>query len=63
MVNLTKQGKAKTLLIALDVLGFILLFIGAGIIRFAKDEVISILGGFVLAAAVAVLSITRAIGK
>lgn len=62
-INSGKHGKANTILITLDIIGFIILFIGAGLVRFAKDEIIAILGGFVIAAGVAVLSITRFISK
>ncbi|MBI4448958.1 hypothetical protein HY641_02950 [Candidatus Woesearchaeota archaeon] len=46
-------------IIAMDIIGFALLFVGAGLIRYSKDEVISIIGGFVLAGAVTVLTLTR----
>ncbi|HLD15413.1 MAG TPA: hypothetical protein VJB94_02440 [Candidatus Nanoarchaeia archaeon] len=55
--------KSNTLVLALDIIGFVLLFIGAALIRFAKDEVISITGGFVLAAAVTILTLTRVVTK
>lgn len=58
-----KKGGINPIIVALDVIGFILLFVGAGLIRFSKDEVISILGGFVLAGGVTILSITRLIQK
>ena len=57
------RGKISIVIFALDVIGFILILSGAGLIRFSKDEVISILGGFVLAGGVALLSITRLIQK
>lgn len=54
-----KKAKIPSLVIALDIVGFALLLIGGAMIRFAKDEVFSIIGGFVLAGGVAVLSLTR----
>lgn len=58
-----KQGKINALILSLDVIGFVLLLLGAGLIRYTKDEVTSILGGFVLAGGVTLLSLTRLIGK
>ena len=58
-----REGKGNTVLIALDVVAFALLFVGAALIRFSKVELTSIVGGFVLAGAVAILSITRYIQK
>lgn len=58
-----KKGRLNTLTISLNVIGFALLFLGGALIRFSKDEVYSILGGFVLAGGVAVLSITRLVSK
>jgi len=60
---MNQKGKLNTLIISLDIIGFALIFIGAALIRFSKDEVISIIGGFVLAGGVAVLSLTRLIQK
>ena len=56
-----KQARVHNLVILLDVIGFSLLIVGAAMIRFARDEIFSILGGFVLAGGVAVLSATRLI--
>ena len=56
-----KKGKANTLLIALDVVGFSLLFLGGALIRFSRDDVISAIGGFVLAGGVTILTLTRLI--
>lgn len=58
-----RQGRINTLILSLDVIGFALLLLGAGLIRYTKDEVTSILGGFVLAGGVTLLSLTRLIGK
>ncbi len=58
-----KQGKTSVLLLTLDVIGFALVFVGVGLIRFVKDEIAAILGGFVLAGGVALLSVTRLIPK
>ena len=58
-----KKGKYNALLISLDIVGFALIFVGASLIRFSKDEIISITGGFVLAGGAAVLSISRLIPK
>lgn len=55
-----KEGKFNAVVL-LDVVGFALLFVGAALIRFSKDEIVSILGGFVLAGAVTVLTLTRLI--
>jgi hypothetical protein len=54
-----KKANLKKLILAMDVIGFIIIFIGAGLIRYSKDEIISILGGFVLAGGVAILGLTR----
>ena len=59
---MTKKGKSN-LIIGLDIIGFALLFIGGALIRYSKDEIFSIIGGFVLAGGVAVLSLTRLIPK
>ena len=56
-----KKASLRTLLVSLDVIGFLILLTGGALIRFAKDEVLAITGGFVLAGGVAVLSITRLI--
>ncbi|MBI2146168.1 hypothetical protein HYU22_02415 [Candidatus Woesearchaeota archaeon] len=63
MVITTKTGKIPPLALSLDIIGFALVFLGAALIRFARDEIFSILGGFVMAGGVAVLSITRLIQK
>ncbi len=61
MVEIGK--KANILIVSLDVIGFALLLLGAVLIRYAKDEITSILGGFVLAGGVTLLSLTRLISK
>ena len=58
-----KKAEAKTLIIAMDIVGFVLLLTGGVLIGFAKDEVSSIIGGFVLAGAVTILSLTRLLNK
>ena len=63
MIMANKKGKLNVLLLSLDIIGFAILLIGAALIRFSKDEITSIIGGFVLAGAVAILSITRLIKK
>lgn len=63
MENIGKKGKLNVLLLSLDIIGFCLLIVGAGLLRFAKDEIIAVLGGFVLAGGVTVLSLTRLIHK
>lgn len=63
MVSIGKKGKLNVLLLSLDIIGFCLLAVGAGLIRFAKDEVITILGGFVLAGGVTILSLTRLLNR
>ncbi len=59
----SKKAKGDILIISLDVVGFTLVFLGAGLIRYARDEIISILGGFVMAGGVTLISLTRMIGK
>jgi len=63
MIMANKKGKLNVLLLSLDIIGFAILLIGAALIRFSKDEITSIIGGFVLVGAVAILSITRLIKK
>ena len=58
-----KQGKVTSFFIALDVIGFTFVFLGAALIRFSQEEVTAILGGFVLAGGVTLLSITRLFQK
>jgi len=60
---MVKKGETKALIISLDIIGFALLFVGGLLIRFSKDDIFSIIGGFVLAGGVAVLSLTRLIPK
>ena len=43
----------------LDFLGFALLILGGAMIRYAKDEVISIFGGIVIAIGVGLVSFSR----
>ena len=62
MSTQSKKGQNK-LIIALDVVGFVLIGVGAALIRFAKDDIISILGGFVMGGGITILSITRLIKK
>ncbi len=57
------KGKFNSLLIALDIVGFVLIFVGAGLIRYSVNDINSILGGFVIAAGVTLLSLTRLIPK
>ena len=57
MFNPTKRGSSA--LIALDIIGFGLLFIGAIIVRYAKDEVLSISGSVIVAIGLALLAIAR----
>jgi hypothetical protein len=58
-----KKGKLDPLIIALDLIGFTIILIGAGLIRYSLSEVISILGGFVMAGGVTLLTLTRIIPK
>jgi len=60
---MAKKGETKALIISVDVIGFALLFVGSLLIRFSKDDIFPIIGGFVLAGGVAVLSLTRLIPK
>ena len=57
-----RKGHVKISFI-LDVLGFISLIVGGAIVRFAKDEIVSILGGIVIAIGVGLLSISRYVAK
>ena len=58
---MTKKGNA--LIVGLDIVGFALLLVGGAMIRFASGDIFSIIGGFVLAGGVAVISLTRLIPK
>ena len=58
----SKKGRISVIL-ALDVIGFFVLLVGAGLVRYGRDEVIAILGGFVMACGVAVLSVSRLFQK
>ena len=60
-MEIGKQARTHNLVVVLDVIGFSLLILGAAMIRFAREELFAILGGFVLAGGVAVLSATRLI--
>jgi len=60
-MEMDKKARTHSLVVVLDVIGFSLLVLGAAMIRFAQEELFSILGGFVLAGGVAVLSVTRLI--
>ncbi|MDI6736989.1 MAG: hypothetical protein QME12_00550 [Nanoarchaeota archaeon] len=57
-----KEGRYN-LLIALDVIGFSIIILGLFLVRFGKSEIMSILGGFVVAAGLALLGITRYVRK
>ncbi len=57
-----KKG-AMNLAVILDLLGFALLIVGGGMIRYAKDELISIFGGVIIAIGVGLLSFSRYIIK
>jgi len=48
---------------AFDIIAFILLIVGGGLVRYAPSEIISVLGGFVMAGAVTILSLSRYLGK
>ncbi len=58
---MTKKG--TYLSVGLDIVGFALLLVGGALIRFSGNDVFSIIGGFVLAGGVAVLSLTRLIPR
>jgi len=60
---MNKKSQFNTATIALDIVGFVLFFVGGALIRFSKDEITAIIGGFVVAGSVAILSITRLIQK
>ena len=62
MKAFNKKG-INSLIIGLDIVGFALIVVGGALIRYSKDEVLALIGGFVLAGGVTVLSITRLIGK
>lgn len=59
---MVKKGIARVPFI-LDLLGFALLIVGGGLIRYAKDELISVFGGVVIAIGVGLLSFSRYIIK
>lgn len=63
MQQLCKKGKINTLILSLDIIGFFLLLVGVALIRYARDEIVSILGGFVMAGGITLLSLTRLIAK
>lgn len=58
-----KQGRVMTLMFILDVIGFVFVLLGAGLIRYSREEIISIFGGFVMAGGVTLLSVTRLMQK
>lgn len=60
---MVKKGKINVLVLSLDVIGFAILFVGAGLVRYSTSEIISILGGFVLAGGVTLLTLARLIPK
>jgi len=62
-MKISKKGRLNALIISMDVIGFSLLLIGAGLIRFAKDEPVAIAGGAVLAVGASVLGLTRWMAK
>ena len=57
------KGKADALILSMDIIGFVMIGVGAWIVRFAKEEVLGVVGGFVMAGGVALLSITRLVRK
>lgn len=59
---MNKKGITRAPFI-LDLLGFALVVVGGGLIRYAKEELISIFGGVVIAIGVGLLSFSRYIGK
>lgn len=59
---MTKKGIARVPFI-LDFLGFALVVVGGGLIRYAREELISIFGGVVIAIGVGLLSFSRYIIK
>ena len=58
MINKNKLGKFD-IIRALDLIAFVLLFVGAGLVRYGNDEIVAILGGFVMAGAATILSLAR----
>jgi len=62
-MKISKKGRLNALIISMDVIGFSLLLIGAGLIRFAKDEPVAIAGGAVLAVGASILGLTRWMAK
>lgn len=57
MPVLTKKGSVA--IVTLDVIGFGLIFVGAVITRYARDEVLSISGSVIVAVGLALLAISR----
>ena len=58
MLKMNRKRIARVPFI-LDLLGFALLIVGGGLIRYAKDELNSIFGGIVIAIGVGLLSFSR----
>ena len=54
-----KKARIDPVVMVLDVVGFILIVLGGVVIRYAREEPLSILGGLVMAVGVTVLSVTR----
>ncbi len=51
--------KGNTSIIIIDVMAFFLMAVGAGLVRYAQNEVVSISGGVIVAIGLALLSISR----
>lgn len=60
---MSKKGKYQALIFGLDVIGFVLILLGAAMLRFAKNEVLSILSSLIVAIGLAILGLTRIIPK
>lgn len=58
-----KKASLGHLIVGMGIVGFALIFTGGALIRLAKDEITAVIGGFVLAGGVTVLSLTRLIQK
>jgi len=54
-----RKGKGGVFILALCIISFALLFIGAVVLRYASNKPVSYLGGLIMAAAITLLAISR----
>lgn len=60
---MTKKGEFSPLIVTIDIIGFLVVVVGAGIVRFAKDDIFGIVGGLVVGLGLAILGISRVVAK